>query len=93
MTDTQTLAKLAQVIGAQLTAQQLAYAQLVKQLEGKGVLSADDVAKGLELSAAMIPPETINPEGLVKAIYQIAGMVRAASAQSGNPDSQPPKGD
>lgn len=88
MSDTQTLAKLAQVIGAQLTAQQLAYAQLVKQLEDKGVVSADDVAKGLELSAAMIPPETINPEGLVKALYQIAGMVRAASTKPVSPGAQ-----
>ncbi|RDU98791.1 hypothetical protein [Trinickia dinghuensis] len=88
MSDTQTLAKLAQVIGAQLTAQQLAYAQLVKQLEEKGVLSADEVAKNLELSAAMIPSETLNADGLEKALYQIAGMVRAATAKPASPDSQ-----
>ena len=88
MSDTQTLAKLAQVIGAQLTAQQLAYAQLVKQLDEKGVLSADEVAKNLELSAAMIPSETLNADGLEKALYQIAGMVRAAAAKPASPDSQ-----
>jgi hypothetical protein len=79
MTNTDTLTKLAQVIGAQLTAHQLAYAHLVKQLDAKGVLSKEEIAKGLELSAAMIPPETINPEGIAKALYQIAGMIRVAT--------------
>jgi hypothetical protein len=72
------LAQLAVTIGAVLTAQRLAYVHLINSLHSVGTLDRDDIAKGLENTALLMPEGTLHPEAIAKSLYEIAGSIRAS---------------
>jgi len=74
------LVQLATSVGAHLVAMRTAYVHLVKTLEQKGVINAGEFATSLEHTAASMPPETLNPDDIMRSLYAIAAGIREAKS-------------